>query len=228
MIDKINQMIDILMRRVQSRVMSSAKSLELKDKIYRAAKELFAAVGYYGASIRDIAAQAGANSSLISYHFGSKEGLLLHIVGEAFGEHYEEIFEILDEPVQSLEEFRIRLEMFMDIYLKRGVEDWELMKIIFSELPLVVQKGDDSFNRRARQSLERLGEFIASGVSKKILRSEIEPDVMADNLFALLNDQILSWKVKVMLQGPDFSKKEVRRSWIRSTLDLYLFGGVAS
>jgi AcrR family transcriptional regulator len=49
------------------------------DKLLQAAEGLFAAHGYNGVSVRELAAAAGVNSALVSYHFGSKEGLLSEV-----------------------------------------------------------------------------------------------------------------------------------------------------
>lgn len=46
-----------------------------RSAFLEAALHCFAQRGFEGTSIRDIAAEAGRNSSLISHHFGSKEGL---------------------------------------------------------------------------------------------------------------------------------------------------------
>jgi len=46
-----------------------------RDAILRAAFETFAAQGYEGASIADIAKAAGVPKSLVQYHFGAKEEL---------------------------------------------------------------------------------------------------------------------------------------------------------
>lgn len=46
-----------------------------RSALLEAALHCFAQRGFEGTSIRDIAAEAGRNSSLISHHFGSKEGL---------------------------------------------------------------------------------------------------------------------------------------------------------
>ena len=43
--------------------------------LIRAALKLFGAMGYDGASTREIAAAANANIGSIAYHFGGKEGL---------------------------------------------------------------------------------------------------------------------------------------------------------
>jgi AcrR family transcriptional regulator len=45
--------------------------------LLRAARRRFARDGYDGASVRDIAADAGANVALISRYFGSKDGLFV-------------------------------------------------------------------------------------------------------------------------------------------------------
>jgi TetR/AcrR family transcriptional regulator len=44
-----------------------------------AALEEFAAKGFAGARVRDIAARAGVSKDLIAYHFGSKDGLYLAV-----------------------------------------------------------------------------------------------------------------------------------------------------
>jgi AcrR family transcriptional regulator len=48
---------------------------DTKERLLKAAKELFVRKGFSGVSIREIAREAEANSALISYYFGDKEGL---------------------------------------------------------------------------------------------------------------------------------------------------------
>ncbi|MER7517660.1 TetR family transcriptional regulator [Streptomyces sp. NPDC126499] len=48
-----------------------------REKLIRAAEEVFAAQGVHGAQLRDVVALAGqANPSAVQYHFGSRAGLL--------------------------------------------------------------------------------------------------------------------------------------------------------
>ncbi|TMW71900.1 TetR/AcrR family transcriptional regulator [Alteribacter natronophilus] len=51
-----------------------------KEKVMKAAIDLFNVQGYSGTSVRDIAAKADANVALISYYYGSKQGLLEHLM----------------------------------------------------------------------------------------------------------------------------------------------------
>ncbi|MEX0168204.1 TetR/AcrR family transcriptional regulator [Streptomyces sp. LMG1-1-1.1] len=57
--------------------MARTSGPETRDKLIRAAEELFASQGVDGAQLRDVVALAGqANPSAVQYHFGSRAGLL--------------------------------------------------------------------------------------------------------------------------------------------------------
>ncbi|MFJ4872824.1 TetR/AcrR family transcriptional regulator [Streptomyces sp. NPDC088757] len=57
--------------------MARTSGPETREKLIRAAEELFAAQGVHGAQLRDVVARAGqANPSAVQYHFGSRAGLL--------------------------------------------------------------------------------------------------------------------------------------------------------
>ncbi|WP_026690680.1 forespore capture DNA-binding protein RefZ [Alteribacter aurantiacus] len=71
-----------------------------KEKVIKAAIDLFNVQGYAGTSVRDIASKADANVALISYYFGSKQGLLEHLMTdflEGFVESIERHIEHIDE-----------------------------------------------------------------------------------------------------------------------------------
>lgn len=55
------------------------KKMDIKSRLLVTGMELFAARGFNGVSIRELADQAKANSSMITYHFGSKKGLYLAV-----------------------------------------------------------------------------------------------------------------------------------------------------
>jgi len=55
---------------------TSDQLIETKDKIIRAAEQLFSEKGFDGTSVNEIAEKAGVNKPLIYYYFKSKDGLL--------------------------------------------------------------------------------------------------------------------------------------------------------
>jgi AcrR family transcriptional regulator len=57
----------------------AARKPNLREAILVAAEELFATNGFNAVSVRDIAQAAGANPGSVTYHFRTKDGLLLEI-----------------------------------------------------------------------------------------------------------------------------------------------------
>jgi AcrR family transcriptional regulator len=57
----------------------SARKPNMREAILAAAEELFATDGFNAVSVRDIAQAAGANPGSVTYHFTTKDGLLLEI-----------------------------------------------------------------------------------------------------------------------------------------------------
>jgi TetR/AcrR family transcriptional regulator len=83
------------------------RASDTRDRIVAAALEAFAERGFDGARTRDIAARAGVNQGLITYHFSSKEALwkasadrIFALLGEEFGGRLEALSDV--DPVARL------------------------------------------------------------------------------------------------------------------------------
>jgi len=75
-----------LARRPRGRPRRSHDAKATRKSLLSAAAELFAARGFDGVSVAEVAHRAGANKALISYHFGGKLQLYRTIVREMFVE----------------------------------------------------------------------------------------------------------------------------------------------
>lgn len=62
----------------------SESSVDTRRRLLEAALIVFAERGFDGAGIREIAERARANSAMVQYHFGGKEGLYLEALRYAF------------------------------------------------------------------------------------------------------------------------------------------------
>src|SRR4051812_49116377 len=86
---------------------------ETRERLILSARALFAQKGYEATTVKDLADHAAVNVSLVSYHFGGKEGLYRSVI-ENFGKERLAVAQKLLTAPASIEEFRIRLSMFME------------------------------------------------------------------------------------------------------------------
>ncbi|HEV8483643.1 MAG TPA: TetR family transcriptional regulator [Blastocatellia bacterium] len=103
---------------------------QVPGRIVRAAEQLFAARGYSGAAIRDIARAAGVNGAMIHYYFGSKEGLYHNIIETAAAD----IRAKLLNAVSSAESADERLSEFVHAYASYIFSHPDLARILHREL----------------------------------------------------------------------------------------------
>jgi len=66
--------------------MMAAQRRDTRGRVIAAAGELFAARGFHGTTMRDIAQRARVNLAAAHYHFGSKETLYLDVLRAQFAE----------------------------------------------------------------------------------------------------------------------------------------------
>jgi len=81
---------------------STEKGDATRERLLEAALFLFGERGFEGASVRDIAAEAGVSQGLIRFHFGSKEGLRRVIDERLVASLYGALDELPERPAESL------------------------------------------------------------------------------------------------------------------------------
>ena len=78
------------------------------EQLLVAATPLFAARGLHGTRVRDVARAAGTNPSMISYHFGGKEGLYSAVIARQFA-GFARFAAIADTEAGTAERFAVYL-----------------------------------------------------------------------------------------------------------------------
>ncbi len=92
---------------------SKSNATDSREALLQAAVQVFAEKGFAGATVKDLADEAGVNVSLVSYHFGGKEGLYRSCLEGFASERLESTERILSAPT-SKEDFRVRLKLFAE------------------------------------------------------------------------------------------------------------------
>jgi AcrR family transcriptional regulator len=93
-----------------------ARNPNMREAILSAAELLFSTNGFNAVSIRDIAVEAGANPGSLTYHFKSKEGLLLEIYRRHCGPINRRRSELLDA-AKRVRDLQDRLEAIVRAYV---------------------------------------------------------------------------------------------------------------
>lgn len=88
----------------------------MREAILAAAEELFSTNGFTAVSVRDIALAAGANPGSVTYHFKTKDGLLLEIYRRHCGPMNHRRFELL-EAAKRVRDLQDRLEAIVRAYV---------------------------------------------------------------------------------------------------------------
>lgn len=96
------------------------KHMETKDRILRAAIDLFSDHGFTGASVRDICSRAEANIASINYYFGGKEALYSVVVKHVYDDldSYNPMPRLADAPENPCGQ----LASWIDWYIHRQLD----------------------------------------------------------------------------------------------------------
>src|ERR1700678_1934216 len=95
---------------------SAARKPNVREAILCAAEELFSTNGFNAVSVRDIAQAAGANPGSVTYHFKTKDGLLLEIYRRHCGPMNRRRSELL-EAARRVRDLQDKLEAIVRAYV---------------------------------------------------------------------------------------------------------------
>ena len=98
-------------------------------QILQVAEELFAAKGFDGTSIREIAKKANINIAMVSYYFGSKEKLLEALIIFRTSDLKMQLENLYIEELAPME----KVEKLIDLYIKRLNQNRHMYKILHFE-----------------------------------------------------------------------------------------------
>lgn len=169
-------------KKVEKKVEAIAPSPEnTKEALIQAGTRLFATIGYDGTTVKDISEKAGVNVSLVSYHFQGKEGLYRAVL-QQFGSARLSVAERILVPPSSVEEFRVRLNMFVEEVFHFMTDKPDFCSIVQREIDSGLPICKDIFANTFLKIFEKLHQFLVAAKKEKIIRSDVDPLIAASNM----------------------------------------------
>jgi AcrR family transcriptional regulator len=183
---------------------------EKRERIIRAARELFLSKGFHATTTSEIAELADVAKGTLFFHAKSKESLLVMMFQEELGISIDRAFSKV--PSSPL------IDQLMHVFstmLEENQRNIGLARIFAKELAFVHRenKGIDSVMTTMFGKLDVL---IDAAKARGELPADIESDLLAHNLFALYFTFMLRWL------GSGEETPDARRPTLRQILSLHL------
>lgn len=202
---------------------SKAPEHDTRDKLLAAAAKVFSRKGYSGATVKAIAAEAGCNVSLISYHFHGKEGLFKTLL-ESFGKERLRDAEKILSPPESIEDLRAKLRLWMQQFLLCQVQDNSVCDILYRENILEEDFLWDLFRSTFLKTFEAMTRFFEAARKRRIVRKDVDFTAASVMLFGSLIHIGRSQQIQKKAFGVSIAEEKYRAQVIEDFLSILLSG----
>ena len=135
------------------------KQAETRSSLLRSAAKLFCRHGLDGASVEEVAQDAGYTKGAFYSNFKSKEELFLVMLDERFAERLDALDRMLDGPERPGEQARLAGEDFIRSF--RGEEEWKRLYFEFVAYSTRNEEFRQELATRHRAMRARLTEIIS-------------------------------------------------------------------
>ncbi|MEA3309942.1 MAG: TetR/AcrR family transcriptional regulator [Chloroflexota bacterium] len=159
-------------------------------QIIEAATTIFAAKGFDGATMVDIATQAGINKATIYLYFESKDDLIRSIAEELFAQELADLEAVCNRPGTATE----RLRLYYEALIAEETEVLPLMPIVYEFYALGLRRED--VRAVLVEYLRGMITLLTAIIQEGITTGEFAPTdarKAARALDALLNGIFLHW-----------------------------------
>ena len=160
-----------------------------RDAILRAAIDVFAERGYFGAQVADVARVAGVAAGTVYLYFRSKDDLLVSIFERTMREAIADgraCVAPLRDPVEQL-------RAIARVHLGRMGRDRSLAVVFQVELRQSTKFMERFSSTLLRDYLGLIREAIADGQREGLFRADIKPTSAAKMLFGALDEMATNW-----------------------------------
>ena len=177
-----------------------ARGTTKRDRILRAAVEVFARSGYFNAKVSEIARAAGVADGTIYLYFDGKEDLLVTI----FREHTRTYLESLRAHLAAVSRPEDRLRSAIRHHLETLGRDRALAVVYQVELRHSLKFMSLFSQQEVADYLDMLRAIVEEGQRQGVFRRTLHPQLVAKAVFGILDEMVTSW----MLSEKDYALGE--------------------
>ena|SRR6218665_1610295 len=185
-----------------------------EEHIMMVAEKLFAANGYNGTSVRDIAAKAKVNVSMISYYFGSKENLM----EELFKWRMEEGLNFAKNIVENNDLAEIeKIDAFIDNFVNRVQRLRDFFLLVHTQQVISQNKNIQNFLKASKINYIEINQkIIEAGLEKGIFTKTPSYHLLQCTISGTIFNAMHGTKIyKEYLKrhNPDFDEKQYENQY---------------
>ena len=160
-----------------------------RERILRAAVDVFAQNGYFNAKVSEIAKSAGVADGTIYLYFDGKEDLLITI----FREHTRSFLQSLQTQLATVSAAEDRLRIAIRHHLDTLGRDRSLAVVSQIELRHSLKYMSLFSQQEVADYLNLLRDIVERGQADGVFRRNLHPQLVAKAVFGILDEMVTSW-----------------------------------
>lgn len=173
-------------------VKSAVPDNQTRDRIFKAASEVFEQKGFDGARMQEIADHAGINKALLHYYFRTKDQLFGAVFQVLLRKMFEKIVSIFMEDIS----FKEKLRKFFDQHIEILIKNQKLPIFLLNEL-----SHNPELVKGIKETLpyEHLRNFIFQKHAKELKGYGIKKDDMPQLMLTVVSFSVFPFAARDMI-----------------------------
>ena len=171
-----------------------------RERILRAAVDVFARTGYFNSKVSEVARAAGVADGTIYLYFEGKEDLLITI----FREQSKAFLEALREELGGAAGARDRISRLVAFHLEALGADRPLAVVLQVELRQSLKFISLISHEELRDYFDLIRGVVEDGVREGVFRPVAHPQIAANAIFGILDEMTTTW----ILSEKEYSPSE--------------------